>query len=200
MCKLTISQTFCCIKVRMLTAFDKHNIKFGSVGFNKLLKNEATFQDKFYISDIMWVDCSDVSSRGSFTKKQKQKKQELSGPCYCGFHVSSFVVPFLSPRVLIISVMSLFVVRFYARGFGNHKNTKSSELRDRRRVRESEMKVWRRAWRVRGRGWRGGWMCGADLSQEPPSHFHILKCARSHSISPELSCVQRKARMWPSPV
>lgn len=41
---------------------------------------------------------------------------------------------------------------------------------------------------------------GADLSQEPPSsssssgHFHILKCAPSHSISPELSCVQGKAR------
>ena len=29
----------------------------------------------------------------------------------------------------------------------------------------------------------------------PPSgHFHILKCAPSHSISPELSCVQGKAR------
>lgn len=52
----------------------------------------------------------------------------------------------------------------------------------------------------------GGGVCGADLSPEPPhihthaphptpGHFHILKCAPSTSIFPELSCVQRKARM-----
>lgn len=33
-------------------------------------------------------------------------------------------------------------------------------------------------------------VCGADLSQEPPGHFHILKCAASHSFSPELQCVR----------
>lgn len=39
---------------------------------------------------------------------------------------------------------------------------------------------------------RGGGVEGLELIylRSPPGHFHILKCAPSHSISPEPSCVQ----------